>query len=130
MVLNYSKEVKDFDFEIFQEKEKNNENTCDCQNSKFKDSFHQHVLTGDLSIIQNDSLRWLLQQGPNFREQKSKSNFNRIWNNLKSGISECIEKWAKLENKPIEILTEWKIKLLKKLRINFNRIKANPQKKI
>ena len=81
-----------------------------------------------MNIIQNDSLRWLLKQGPNFREQKSKSNFNRIWNNIKSGINECIEKWAKLENKPIEILTEWKIKLLKKLKINFNRIRANPRK--
>ena len=33
-VLNYAKEVKDFNFENFQEKERNNENTCDCQNSK------------------------------------------------------------------------------------------------
>ena len=87
-VLNYAKEVTDFDFKEFQRKERNGENTCNCQRSKFKDSFHHHIITGDLNIIENESLRWLLQQGPNFREQKNKCNFNHIWKNLNFGINE------------------------------------------
>ena len=42
---------------------------CNCENSKFTDPHHKHVITGDLSIIEHDLLRKLMQQGPNFREQ-------------------------------------------------------------
>ena len=57
------------------------------------------------------------------------TNFNRIWKNLNYRINECVEKWAKSENKPTAMLSEWKIKLLEKLKNNFSRIKAKPRKK-
>ena len=127
-IFNYTKETIEFSSEDFNLKEQNNENTCNCQNSQYKDPYHQHIITGDLSLIENDSLRWLLKQGPNFREQKSKSNFRRIWKNVKSGVNSCIEQWAQFEKKPIGMLSEWKTKLLDKLKTSYKNVKANPRK--
>ena len=42
--------------------------SCDCQESKFVDNHHKHVVTGDLRIITNKKLRNLLSKGPTYRE--------------------------------------------------------------
>ena len=42
---------------------------CDCESSQFKDSHHQHVVTGNLDIIENSDLRTLLKKGLNYRDQ-------------------------------------------------------------
>ena len=42
--------------------------SCNCKDSKFVDSFHKHVITGDLRIIANKKLRNLLLKGPSYRE--------------------------------------------------------------
>jgi len=109
-------------------REMNNENNCSCHNSPFKDPDHGHIITGDLSLVENQDLRKLLELGPNFREQKSKTNFNHIWKNVSSGISNCIESWARKENAPVEELDEWKVKLLCKLKQSLQKIKKNPRK--
>ena len=43
--------------------------TCDCSNSPYKDISHNHIVTGNLNIIDNSELRELLQKGLNYREQ-------------------------------------------------------------
>ena len=43
--------------------------TCDCASNAFKDPHHQHVITGDLSIVPNTKLRTLLSKGLNYRDQ-------------------------------------------------------------
>ena len=126
--FNYSEETQNFDLESFKMREMNNENNCSCQNSPFKDPDHGHIITGDLSLVENQDLRKLLELGPNFREQKSKTNFNHIWKNVSSGISNCIESWARKENAPVEELDEWKVKLLCKLKQSLQKIKKNPRK--
>ena len=45
--------------------------SCDCQNSTFRDQHHEHIVTGDLRIIENEKLRKLISKGPNFREAKT-----------------------------------------------------------
>ena len=37
--------------------------TCECHNSEFKDNIHNHIITGDLSIIKNIQLRNLVKTG-------------------------------------------------------------------
>ena len=69
-IFNYSKEIKEFNLESFKAREISGENTCSCSESSFKDPHHEHIVTGDLEIVKNDELKWLLKQGPNFREQK------------------------------------------------------------
>ena len=41
---------------------------CDCENSKFSDIHHKHIITGDLRIIGNPKLRKLFSKGPKYHE--------------------------------------------------------------
>ena len=62
-VLNYSKVLKEFKLD--------NEESfppCECHSSEFKDPYHNHIITGNLNLIQNDRLRNLLSKGWGYRE--------------------------------------------------------------
>ena len=72
---------------------------------------HQHIITGNFNIIKNSKLCFLFEQGPNYREQPSKSNFWLLEKNIKLSISKCIEMWAVKEHLPIEAFNEWKAKV-------------------
>ena len=59
--------------------ELNHENmTCDCGNSRFNDNNHEHVVTGNLEIVENVELRQLLSKGLNYRENEPPNKRNAI----------------------------------------------------
>ena len=45
------------------------------------------------------------------------------------GINECIDVLAQRENVPIESLSEWKVKLLSKVKTKLEKVKKNIQEK-
>ena len=63
---------------------------CECKDSKFTDPHHLHIITGDLSIVEQDMLRKVMQGGPNFREQpqvhSSKQLLTCIRRDIEQGI--------------------------------------------
>ena len=79
-------------------------NTCDCLTNdkycKFVDSFHKHVFTGDLNIIENIKLRNLMKKGTKFRESHS-LNFQNVYKSLCESIDIFSVKWAGMEKKCI-----------------------------
>ena len=79
---------------------------CDCENSKFTNPHHKHVITGDLSLVGNDLLRNLIQQCPNFREQPQILSQKLILKGLKRDIKQGVINWARYENIPIEAFGE------------------------
>ena len=40
---------------------------CACQNSAYKDNHHNHVISGNLDIVQNEALKNILKKGPKYR---------------------------------------------------------------
>ena len=80
--------------------------TCDCSTSEYIYQPHGHVITGDLSIVQNDSLCLLFQKGPKYREQEHIN-----WNETSQIINNALDKyalaWAKREEANVAILTDW-----------------------
>ena len=44
------------------------------------------------------------------------------------GINECIDVWAQRENVPIESLSEWKVKLLSKVKTKLEKVKKTSKK--
>ena len=40
---------------------------CECETSTYKDDVHNHVITGDLTIINDNQLRNLIKKGPKYR---------------------------------------------------------------
>ena len=44
------------------------------------------------------------------------------------GINECIDVLAQRENVPIESLSDWKVKLLSKVKAKLEKVKKHPKK--
>ena len=125
-IFNYSQEVKNFDMDDFLANI--NSSNCECSNSPFLDKDHGHIVTGNLDIIKDSKLRFLFEQGPNFREQPSNTNFGYLEKNIKKSISNCIEKWAIKEGLPIEAFNEWKSKVFNNLSENIKNVKKHRRK--
>ena len=103
-LLNYSKELKKLDVKQFSDL---TDMECDCNHSDFKDIQHNHIITGNLDIIQNIKLRDLMQKGAKFREP-AKPNFTKIINNIENSISDNLNKWSKKEGRSINQFNDWK----------------------
>ena len=85
---------------------------CSCNDSKFKDPFHNHIITGDLSIIKNQKLRKLFSRGPKFREPKQ-LDFQAAREEIITGIDKCIEAYSERHHLNKVVLKAWKIEVLK-----------------
>ena len=89
--------------------------TCDCQNNQtYCNKNLNHVLTGNLDIISNRTIKKLLTYGPNYRTP-TKPNFKKIRMNIQNSIDECIKTWMRDENVDKVVLQEWKNEVLKEI---------------
>ena len=93
-IFNYKETSEKFNSNTW----KSNSYTCNCKNSKFIDTDHGHVVTGDLKIVKNNKLRNLLRKGPNYREPNS-LNWTAVRTSIKTGLTEHIKKWSQKERK-------------------------------
>ena len=106
---------------------------CNCQNSIFKDNHHKHIITGNLDIVQNDTLRNILKKGPKYSLPK-KINWDKNRENLTNFIDEYAEKWIKEEKKgcqdnniSVHTLHSWKVEVKRLIdkRIENGKTKIN-----
>ena len=67
---------------------------CDCINSPYKDSNHDHVITGDLNIIKNKKLKKLFKLGPTFRTIP-RLDIQSIHTKLVEDFNSSVVKWCK-----------------------------------
>ena len=78
---------------------------CSCKNSPFKYGPSGHIVTGDLTIIENES-RHFLSKGPKYRGPWS-INWNYNFKVLMDAVKDYARKWIKLEQEDIDSLSEW-----------------------
>ena len=102
--------------------------SCKCDTSKYKDPNHNHIITGNLDIVNNLELKNLLKQGPQFREQPSYTNFKRLECELKYQIKAFAESWASKYVVPVEAFGEWKNSVFTLLKNKINMLKKNPRR--
>lgn len=100
-----------------------NNNVCDCEHSDFRDSHHQHVVTGDLRVITNSKLRSLLCKGPKYREARN-INWCKLLINLKVSLNNCTSKWANTEHVDSCLLDEWKDRVFQEVKIKVQQLKG------
>ena len=79
---------------------------CDCTSSVYKYEPCGHILTGDLKIIKDVSLRELITKGPTYREQNN-VNWNINVRNCKEAVSKYKRKWAKRVYVDRRVLRDW-----------------------
>ena len=109
-IFNYRQTLANLDVDNFIANYDNLQ--CGCETSKFKDPHHNHIITGDLSIVEHGELRKLMQEGPNFREQNQLFSPKSIIKGLKRDLDQGIINWARFEGCSIEVFGEWKVKCL------------------
>ena len=111
-IFNYNKFVENFDVDNFLK----NEDTlpCTCKDSQFADSHHGHIITGDLKIVENNSLRKLFSKGPKYREPV-KIDWDKVETELVQGVEGCVEKWCDKNAIHQDSMTGW----LRKIRELF-----------
>ena len=117
-IFNFNKFVAELDIEAF--RDNMDIVPCSCQDSSYKHKDLGHILTGDLSIVENNSLRKILSKGPKYREPKP-LNFGKAREHIVTGLDNCISKWCNKKGLPIDILKDWKHAVLEKV---DNRIKS------
>ena len=73
-----------------------NPQTCQCKESEFSHEPHGHVITGDLTVIENAKLRQIVAKGPKYREP-NRVNWKASETMLFGSIDLCAIHWSKRE---------------------------------
>ena len=101
-IFNYKRSLQQIDFNSLSQ----NPLPCTCPGSEFLYAPCCHVVTGDLSIVQNDKLRDLLRKGPKFREPVSFS-WHQNFDIIMDACETYARQWAKKEDVELDTLSEW-----------------------
>ena len=83
--------------------------------SAFRDSHHQHIVTGDLNVIGNIELRNLLKKGLNYRDQVPPNKY-KTCRAVKDALEAYIKKKSSKASKPEVMFQEWKNAILDEAR--------------
>ena len=113
MVYNYTKFSKEI---LINNIEQYN---CTCHNDIFKDEFHNHVVTGSLDVLQDESLKGIFKFGSKFRIIP-KLNKNNIITNINNNVNEYIHRLSFKLNVNIGLFAEWKTKFINNIRNVIN----------
>ena len=113
-LLNYKDTLSEEGIDCFE----NNSLPCNCQNSPFNDPNHGHIITGNLDIVRNDTLRNLIKKGPKYRLPQ-RINWKEDRNIIITFLDAYIDKWISKEKKSLgknnldgSCLDIWKNKIL------------------
>jgi hypothetical protein len=119
-ILNYQETVLSIDNEIITAPCE-----CNCKDSAFRDPYHQHIVTGDLRIIENLKLRKLLSKGPNYRENRT-INYSKCLQAVERSLDESCLKYVRKYNLPANSFDLWKRKILEKVRTKIKILRKQP----
>ena len=123
-IFNYRKVVEDICTENWKF---GNNNKCDCEKSVFRDKHHQHIVTGDLRVIEDKDLRKLFCKGPKYREPQN-VNWDHFLSSFQVTLKDCTKKWAKKLKIKILKFTEWENKVMKEVSHKIESIKKRKKR--
>ena len=104
-IFNYKEALQDINIEEYIK----NPLTCDCSHSPFQYNPSGHVITGDLNIIQHESLRKVISHGPKFREPQH-INWKHNFKIIMDAVEDYARRWIKREvdqDPELESLSDW-----------------------
>ena len=101
-IFNYKASLQQLNFQSLSQ----NPLVWSCSGSEFLYDQCGHTVTGDLNIVQNDTLRDLLHQGPKYRESVSFS-WHQNFDIIMDAYEAYARRWAKKEDIELDILSEW-----------------------
>ena len=126
-IFNFNKFVANLDVDRFLED--STHLPCRSSSSPFKDSFHGHIISGDLRLVENNKLRKLFTKGPKYRERKF-VDWDTIESDITNSIKECAKKWCEKNNQNSVVLDGWVSTVLEKLKVKIALLKTKKQKNL
>ena len=113
IIFNYTSATTDEDLD------RNVPLSCDCTKSDFRYAPCDHVVTGDLTIVEDPELIKFLKKGPKFRPP-SKINWTSCFENIKTALLTYCKSWIRREGAESKSLDKFINKFLSvvKLRIS------------
>ena len=124
-LFNYKKFVQSFDVDSFLV-----DNTilpCECEQSPFINHDHNHIITGNLDIINDSKLRHLVAKGPKYREPGQFSH-EKAKLEIMKGIDNCIKSWSNKIGLSLEVFKDWKDKINLKIDDRISTLALNNRK--
>ena len=116
MAFNYAKFAKEILIEDLEQY------SCECHNSIFKDEFHNHIVTGNLDVLDDNELIDVFKFGSKFRVIP-RLDTNDILTNINNSLNEYVHKLSFRHNMNIGHFGEWKAKFMQLIR---NKISNTP----
>ena len=105
-VFNFNKLVSDLDIHA------NTPESWDCKDSKFIYPAAGHIMTGNLKIISDSRIRYIVSKGPKYRFP-SRINFKTCREEIASAINDFGNRWCKREYVEPDAVKEWKVSIFK-----------------
>jgi len=78
---------------------------CTCESSPFIHNPDDHVITGDLNVINDTSLRDVFAKEPKYREAKSIYRKHNL-NILMDSVEDYVRQWAQRQTEDLDTLSE------------------------
>ena len=119
-IFNFSSTLSDLDYHQFH----NNPSQCECNTSSHLYQPYGHVITGDLSIIPNSKLRYLIAKGPKYREP-CKVDWDKNLSLLCETVDQYALQWAKREIVELSVLSSWKEMVKGQVEERISKLKLN-----
>ena len=79
---------------------------CSRTRSSFTDSNHEHIVTVDIRIVQNNKLRKLLCTVPKYKDTVS-VNFSNCKIEIKNSPAKFYSDWCNKKGVPVKCFTQW-----------------------
>ena len=83
-----------------------------CKDSKFMYPAAGHIMTGNLKIISDSRIRYIVSKGPKYRFP-SRINFKKCREEIASALNDFGNRWCKREYVEPDALKEWKVSIFK-----------------
>ena len=71
-----------------------------------------HIMTGNLKIISDSTIRYIVSKGPKYRFP-SRINFKKCREEIASALNDFCNRWCKREYVEPDALKEWKVSIFK-----------------
>ena len=120
-IFNFKEALQDINIEEYLK----NPLTCDCSHSPFQYNPSGHVITGDLNIIQHESLRKVVSHGPKFREPQH-INWKHNFKIIMDAVEDYARRWIKREvdqDPELESLSDWVRTIRSLVQVRIHKLK-------
>ena len=103
-IFNFDKLVANLDIDT------KTPDSSDCKNSKFCYEPAGHIITGNLKIISDSTIRSIISKGPKYR-LPSQIDFNKCKEEMAVALNEFCKRWCRREHVECNALNSWKISI-------------------